>query len=345
MSNNRTDSPAITVLMSCFNEERWLSESIESILNQTFQDFEFIIIDDGSTDQTLKIAESFADKDSRIRIISKENSGLADSLNRGIAKAKGEWIARMDADDISEKTRLQEQYDAVLKDPEIVFLGTGLIQIHENGEEIAGHTYPSGHDQLVQNLLNFHKFPPHSSAFIKTEALKSVGGYRSRMKRAQDKDLWLRISETGRLSCLQNRLVKIRQHPSQVSNKDQGKWQIYYSRMAMVSYHIRKAGYDDPLNAEEDEFEMFQKWYGEKMENYGLYDFYRMKEKIKKRFLGRVSNKVTEDSESLGRLLVQLPKWLFRYVIISLRGENVSEKIAKEWIEFIKEIEPITNRV
>lgn len=333
MNSSGFESPAITVLMSCYNEEKWLSESISSILNQKFQDFEFIIVDDGSTDQTLEIAKSYAAIDSRIRIIIKENSGLADSLNRGIAEANGSWIARLDADDISEQTRLQEQYEAALNNPEVVFVGTGLKQIKENGEVIAEHTYPLVHDQLLQNLLNFHKFPPHSSAFFKKKLVQSLGGYRCRMKRAQDKDLWLRISETGKLQCLRNKLVKIRQHPAQISNKDQGKWQIFYSRMAMVSYHIRKSGSEDPLDANEEEFQMFKEWYEEKMDSYGLYDFYQLKEKIKKRFFGHTSNKVTDDKESWKEILLQLPNWIIRFVLFLLNGENVAKKISQDWIK------------
>lgn len=339
------EKPEITVLMSCYNDERWLKESIQSILDQTFKDFEFIIINDGSTDQTWSIIKEFEKLDDRIRVFEKPNSGLADSLNKGVALARGSWIARLDADDISEPSRLEEQYQAILRDPKICFLGTGLKQISENGEFIAVHTYPSMHDQLVQNLLNFHKFPPHSSAFIKTKLVKSLGGFRSRMKRAQDKDLWLRISETGRLSCLKEPLVKIRQHPSQVSNKDQGKWQIFYSRMALVCYYLRMSGYDDPLDADEYEFQMFQKWYGEKMESYGLYDFYRMKEKVKKRFFGRISNKVTEEQESWFQLLLRLPKWMVFFVLISVNGENVSKKISQDWIDLKRDKQPITNRV
>ena len=96
---------SITVLMSVFNGERWLAESLKSILNQTFTDFEFIIINDGSTDGTLKILEKYAKQDSRIKIYYKENSGLTDSLNFGVSKAKGKWIARIDADDIAHHER------------------------------------------------------------------------------------------------------------------------------------------------------------------------------------------------------------------------------------------------
>lgn len=92
--------PEVSVLMSVYNGERWLAESIESVLNQTFTDFEFLIVNDGSTDGSGEIINRYAEQDSRIHVFDKPNTGLADSLNYGIARAKGEWIARIDADDV-----------------------------------------------------------------------------------------------------------------------------------------------------------------------------------------------------------------------------------------------------
>ena len=103
--------PAVSVVMSCYNASRFLAEAIESILRQTFTDFEFIIIDDGSTDDTLDIIRTYAQTDPRIVVIEKANTGLADSLNVGIGAARGEWIARQDADDVSFPDRLFHQIE------------------------------------------------------------------------------------------------------------------------------------------------------------------------------------------------------------------------------------------
>ncbi|HIP11775.1 MAG TPA: glycosyltransferase family 2 protein, partial [Arcobacter sp.] len=102
-------NPMVSVLLSVYNGEKYLDEAIESILNQTYQDFEFIIINDGSTDKSLEIIEKYKKEDNRIVVISRENKGLIYSLNEGISQAKGKYIARMDADDISLATRFEEQ--------------------------------------------------------------------------------------------------------------------------------------------------------------------------------------------------------------------------------------------
>ena len=111
---------ACSVLMSVYNGQRYLGAAIDSILAQTFQEFEFIIVDDGSTDNTESLIRAYSD--SRIRLISKPNTGLADSLNVGLEAAKGTWIARIDADDISEPQRLERQLQRIRASPELVLL-------------------------------------------------------------------------------------------------------------------------------------------------------------------------------------------------------------------------------
>ena len=133
-------SPEVSVLMSCYNASRWLHEAIDSVLTQTFENFEFVLVDDGSTDDTWNIIQSYRDRDERIVPISKKNTGLPDSLNVGIAKARGAWIARLDADDVCEPTRLEEQVKFVSKHPEVVLLGTGCVEIDEQGGVKKKHT-------------------------------------------------------------------------------------------------------------------------------------------------------------------------------------------------------------
>ena len=111
--------PKISVIMSVFNGSKFLADAIQSILNQTFKEFELIIIDDGSTDNSLNIIRSFESGDSRIKVISKLNEGLAKSLNAAISASQGDFIARMDADDISYKNRLEKQYEYMQKNKSI----------------------------------------------------------------------------------------------------------------------------------------------------------------------------------------------------------------------------------
>ena len=133
MNKEKEYMPSITVLMAVYNGERWLAESIQSVLEQTFTNFEFIIVNDGSNDCSLQIINQFSKKDSRIRVYNKKNSGLADSLNYGIAEARGEWIARIDADDICSLERLQKQIECVRLNTDLVLVGSGLVIIDENG--------------------------------------------------------------------------------------------------------------------------------------------------------------------------------------------------------------------
>ena len=181
--------PSVSVLMSCYNAARWLGEAIESVLRQTHTDFEFIIVDDGSKDDTPTILQRYSASDARIVIITKPNTGLGDSLNVGIRQVRGDWIARLDADDICEPTRLARQLELAQSNPSLVFVGSGLVIIDEHGAKLAIHHYPTRHTALLRQLRQMRKFPPHSSAMFRTTAARSIGGYRTRIRRAQDWDL------------------------------------------------------------------------------------------------------------------------------------------------------------
>src|SRR5665647_1469233 len=122
-------SPKVTVLMSVYNSESFLAEAIDSILGQTFKDFEFLIINDGSKDKSLEIIKNRAKNDPRIRLISRPNKGLVKSLNEGLAKARGEYIARMDSDDISLKTRLKKEVDFLDSHPDVGMVGSNYTII------------------------------------------------------------------------------------------------------------------------------------------------------------------------------------------------------------------------
>jgi glycosyltransferase involved in cell wall biosynthesis len=268
------DTPLITVIMSVFNGCQWLSESIESVLKQTFTKFEFIIVDDGSTDNSVEIIQRYQSQDSRIHLISKDNSGLADSLNHAIQIARGQWIARLDADDICEPMRLEKQFEFSQHNPSIVFIGTGHSVINSQGQVEGTFSYPTNHEQLLGNLINIRKYPAHSSAFYKADTVRALGGYRPRIKRSQDCDLWLRLSEVGRLASLKEPLIRLRYHPEQISDIGGSKGQFFYSRMAMISYWLRIRGLTDPVDATESNYELFVKWLELQLKNNGLYEFH-----------------------------------------------------------------------
>ena len=242
----RVRKPEVSVLMSCYNASRWLPEAIDSVLAQNFKDFELILVDDGSTDQTRDIIQSYRIRDERIIAISKTNTGLADSLNTGIMQVSGVWIARLDSDDLCEPDRLMEQVRFVHDHPEVVLLGTGFYRIDEHGRAIRSHLFPSGHHKFVQSLESSKSFFPHSSAFYLVDAVRQVGGYNSRICRAEDKRLWLELSLRGNIACLHKLLVRIRRHSSQISLDDNGKRQLFDGIAATVCHLLRKAGFKDP---------------------------------------------------------------------------------------------------
>lgn len=172
-------SPAVTVLMSVYNGERYLSECIESILNQSFTNFEFLIINDGSNDSTVKIINSY--NDPRIRLVhNKKNIGLTKSLNKGIKLASCKYIARMDADDISLPHRLETQLKYFDDDASLTCCGCKFRVIDENGHFI-WRIYPTVSDKLIGwELLSWHLLfgneVAHGSVIIKKEALIGLGG-------------------------------------------------------------------------------------------------------------------------------------------------------------------------
>ncbi len=323
-------SPAISVLLSCYNGARWLDEAINSVLSQTFGDFEFIIVDDGSTDNSPEIIKRFAEQDARIVVIAKSNSGLADSLNVGIRQARGEWIARLDADDICEPARLEKQLAKARQNTGLVFIGSDLLEIDENGNAIKTHRYPDRHALLVRNLYTARKFPPHSSALFRTDAVRSIGGYRLRIRRAQDQDLWLRLLDVGDFTAMDEPLVRIRKHSDQISHEESGRRQIIDSRVAITSYWLRRNGLSDPVDADEEVFESFRAWVENRLDQERLFECFDYIARIKANRAGMCTSPTALLAAT--RHIIGEPGFLLRLLRVRLFGESISRRLADEWI-------------
>jgi glycosyltransferase involved in cell wall biosynthesis len=253
--------PYVTVLVSCYNAERWLTDALDSVLAQTFADFELLVVDDGSTDATAQLIARYAAVDKRVVGVRKSNTGLTSSLNHGLSLARGEWIARMDADDLSEPTRLAEQVDFVTKHTDVVLLGTGFIEIDSSGQAITKHLYPASHARLVFHLEHLGRFFPHSSAFFRSSEAKRANGYNVRLQRAQDWRLWLDLARWGRIASLRNPLVKIRKHAGQISLSSNGTRQLFDATAGTVGHLLRKRGYRDPCaEGNKEEWATFLQW-------------------------------------------------------------------------------------
>ena len=211
-SIEKTIKPKVSVIMSVYNGEKYLREAIESILNQTFTDFEFIIVDDGSIDNSLEMIKSYDDE--RIKIINnEENIGLTKSLNKALKVARGEYIARQDADDISLPNRFEEQIKYFEECPEVVLLGTDIYIINETGKTVGKRivlTKPSIKDLLKNNQFN------HGSVMFKKEVINQLGGYNELIRYSQDYELWLRIAKSHEVRNLTQSLYKLRSHDENI---------------------------------------------------------------------------------------------------------------------------------
>lgn len=232
--------------MCCFNSAPWVGEAIESVLLQTFCDFELIIVDDGSVDDTRNILERYAKRDGRVRVFHKGNSGLTDSLNFGIKCARGRWIARIDADDICISSRLARQSAYMDTHPDVLLLGSGFIEMNAQGHESNRYYYPKEHGQLMGRLIRLRGFFPHSSSYFRRDVVCEMGGYNWLFRKSQDRELWLRFGERGRIACLQEPLVAIRRHEAQISQSPAGISQLVYSVSAATCHFLRARGYADP---------------------------------------------------------------------------------------------------
>jgi len=216
-------NPRVSVLMPVYNGERYLREAIDSILNQTFTDFEFIIINDGSTDNSLEIIQSY--DDSRIRIVNNEtNIGLTKSLNKAIKRARGKYIARQDADDISLPHRFLEQLSYLERRPEIALLGTSVYHIDEQGKVLGRVIVPikPGNKLLKENQFN------HGSTIFNKNVVVRLGGYNSILRYSQDYELWLRIAKHHEVGNLPQPLYKLRFHGETISFKNVDESVLYH---------------------------------------------------------------------------------------------------------------------
>lgn len=202
--------PRVTVLMPVFNTARYLSAAIESILAQTFEDFEFVIVDDGSTDGSGEIAARHAREDSRIRLVRQQNRGVSAASNAGVAVARGELVARFDADDLSLPDRLAVQVDYMDRHPDVLAVGSSFEVMDAKGRPLTVLYPPCSPEEIEELLLTGHCPISNPSAMMRRSALERIGGYDTSFVTAGDYDLWLRMSEHGPLANVRDCLIRYR---------------------------------------------------------------------------------------------------------------------------------------
>lgn len=184
-------APAVSVITPAYNAASTIKNCVESIRNQSYGDWEHIIIDDGSTDSTWMLLEALSAEDSRIRILRQANTGSSKARNVGIEAAKGEYIALLDADDRSMPERLRKQVGYLESNPDVDLLGSGYVNVTETGAELDVTLPPPGHD-LIKKIIYKHNPFCTSTVIARRRFFKDTGGFDESIFRAEDYDLWLR---------------------------------------------------------------------------------------------------------------------------------------------------------
>ncbi|EKP4442247.1 glycosyltransferase, partial [Vibrio alginolyticus] len=213
--------PLVSIILPAYNAEKYIHQSLKSCLEQTYSNLEIIIINDGSTDLTLDIINSF--KDERIHVISRENKGLICSLNEGIDYAKGELICRMDADDICMKDRVNEQVE-IFRDSSIDVVFSGALLIDDNGSNICKAWVGKSTKEIISRI-DWYNTIYHPTVMMRKESLKIVGGYKHNKKLYEDKDLWIRFIKNGnKFHFLNKELIKYRLSKTSVHSNFDNYW-------------------------------------------------------------------------------------------------------------------------
>ena len=239
-------NPAISVILPVYNAEAYVREAVQSILAQTFTDFECIIINDGSTDGSGAILRELAMRDARIVLVERPNGGLVSALNKGLEIARADLIARMDADDVSMPERFALQHARMIQEPELAVLGSFVRSMDKVGNITELEQYPL---TLQETARHVERSCPvaHPTVMMRREAVLKAGGYRKAFSHAEDYDLWLRMSELGyAFASLPQSLYNRRWHGANVSSVYRDT-QARNSILARAAHRMRKAGLPDPF--------------------------------------------------------------------------------------------------
>jgi glycosyltransferase involved in cell wall biosynthesis len=238
--------PVVSVVLCVFNGGSFLREAVDSILCQTFTDFELIVVNDGSSDGSGAVLDAAAQRDSRVRVVHQQNRGLIFSLNRGLELSRGEFVARMDADDVSLPHRFARQVEFLRSNLGIALVGSSMNLIDAEGGIVGRVSYPTGHN-LVKTKMREGCSLAHPTVMGRREVFSALGGYRPAFHHAEDYDLWLRLIENHEIDNLPESLLLYRQHGGNVSVRFRQK-QALSSFFARECYRLRSVGLRDPLD-------------------------------------------------------------------------------------------------
>ncbi|MBV9282777.1 MAG: glycosyltransferase [Chloroflexi bacterium] len=206
--------PRVSVVMAVRDGASYVRQAIDSILDQAFADFEFLIIDDGSTDGTPELLRRAADP--RLRVVTQRPLGIPLSLNRGTALARGRYVARQDADDLSSRQRLALEVGFLDRHPDVAMVGSWATVIDDGGHRVLDLTFPVDHETIASTLLERNCFM-HGSLLIRRQCLLEIGGYRPDFPVASDYDLYLRLTERFRVANIPRILYQYRRTKASIS--------------------------------------------------------------------------------------------------------------------------------
>ena len=228
----------ITVLMPTHNGERYIRTAIDSVLAQTFSDFELLIINDGSTDSTPDIIRSY--NDDRIRVIDNEcNIGITKSLNKGLKKARGEYIARLDDDDMALPERLEKQRKFLNKNKDIALVGSWAEYIDQNGKFMRMRKTPTDSRVIRYELIFGNNFY-HSALMFRKSAILDIGGYDESFKHAQDYELLSRLRDTHKLANIPEALIRYRINPKSIVSSSESQKVVHANAIAIIKKMISR---------------------------------------------------------------------------------------------------------
>lgn len=226
-------NPKVSLIMSVYNGGAQLAPSIESILAQTYPSFECVIVNDASADGTADVIASYAARDPRIVVVTNDrNLGLTKSLNKGIRAAKGDYIARMDAGDISEPTRFEKEVSFLDANPEYGLVGTWAYVIDEQSNQVGTMQYPTDHESLASILIRYNPFV-HSSVMIRRSVLEQTGLYDEAWRYAQDYELFFRLLKYGKAALIGEYLVSYREYAQSITST-KNKQQVLFAIKARL---------------------------------------------------------------------------------------------------------------
>jgi glycosyltransferase involved in cell wall biosynthesis len=226
--------------MSTYNNAAYLRDAVDSILNQTYRDFELIVINDGSKDNTEAILREYEQQDCRVRVVSRGNKGLTDSLNEGVDLARGRYVARMDADDIAYRDRFAVQMAYMAAHPECVCCGTFVRLVDPFGSSLGDLERPTTHEEIDEVLMTGSGWTMvHPTVLMRTEAVRRLGGYKRELDACEDLDLFIRLAEIGRVANLPTIQLDYRQHLGSI-NKNKLDRQIKLTDEVLAQANARR---------------------------------------------------------------------------------------------------------